>query len=107
MSSTGLIGVTGATGEVGSRVARRLADMGERTRLIVRDRSRLAPDLGDGEGREASSYGAREEMRAALEGVETLFLVPATESEDRLDQHRTAVEAAVEAGVGRVVYLSF
>src|SRR3954452_5110065 len=81
--------------------------MGERTRLIVRDRSRLAPDLGDGEGREASSYGAREEMRAALEGVETLFLVPAAESEDRIDQHRTAVEAAVEAGVGRVVYLSF
>jgi NAD(P)H dehydrogenase (quinone) len=46
-------------------------------------------------------------MRAALEGVDTLFLVPGTESADRLEQHRTAVEAAADVGVARVVYLSF
>jgi uncharacterized protein YbjT (DUF2867 family) len=57
--------------------------------------------------RVASSYGAREEMREALTGVDTLFLVPAAESPDRIEQHRTAVEAAVAAGVERLVYLSF
>ena len=46
-------------------------------------------------------------MRAALEGAHTLFLVPAEESEDRVEQHRTAVDAAVAAGVERIVYLSF
>jgi uncharacterized protein YbjT (DUF2867 family) len=46
-------------------------------------------------------------MRRALEGVETLFLVPAAEDEHRLDQHRSAVTAAVDAGVQRIVYLSF
>jgi uncharacterized protein YbjT (DUF2867 family) len=101
-----LIGVTGATGEVGGRVARRLAERGATQRLIVRDASR-APATDGAEVREASSYGARDEMRAALSGVDTLFLVPGTESADRLDQHRAAVEAAADAGVERLVYLSF
>jgi len=59
------------------------------------------------EVREASSYGIHDEMRAALDGVETLFLIPAKESPDRLEQHFTAVDAAVDAGVRRIVYLSF
>jgi NAD(P)H dehydrogenase (quinone) len=100
------IGVTGASGEVGRRVAARLAERGARQRLIVRDPSR-APAIEGAEVRQASSYGARDEMRAALEGVGTLFLVPAAESADRVDQHRTAVDAAVDAGVERIVYLSF
>jgi NAD(P)H dehydrogenase (quinone) len=36
-----------------------------------------------------------------------VFLIPAAESADRVSQHRTAVDAAVEAGVARIVYLSF
>jgi NAD(P)H dehydrogenase (quinone) len=98
-----MIGVTGATGGMGSRVARRLA--GEPLRLIVRDAARV-PAVG-AEVHEASSYGARDEMRAALKGVDTLFLIPAKESADRLQQHFTAVDAAVDAGVKRIVYLSF
>ena len=46
-------------------------------------------------------------MRAALDGAGTLVLIPAEESTDRVDQHRTAIDAAVAAGVGRIVYLSF
>jgi uncharacterized protein YbjT (DUF2867 family) len=94
------IAVTGATGEVGRRVVARL----ERPRLVVRDAAR-AP--ADADVRVASRYGAFEEMCAALAGVETVFLFPAAESEDRVEQHRTAVDAAVAAGVARIVYLSF
>ena len=100
-----MIGVTGATGFVGGHTARYVAERDAPLRLIVRDPTR-APDLG-AEVRAASSYGAGDEMRAALEGVDTLFLVPAEESVDRIEQHRTAVDAAVAAGVGRIVYLSF
>ena len=102
----GPIAVTGATGVVGGGVARRLAERGVAQRLVVRDPGR-APQLPGAEVRAASAYGVGEEMRAALAGAATLFLVPAEESKDRVDQHRTAIDAAVAAGVGRIVYLSF
>ncbi len=100
-----MIAVTGATGFVGGEVARRLAERGVEQRLVVRDPAR-APGLG-AEVRVASRYGAGDEMRAAFAGADTVFLVPAEESADRLEQHKTAVDAAVAAGVGRIVYLSF
>jgi uncharacterized protein YbjT (DUF2867 family) len=100
-----VIAVTGASGFVGGEVARLLAARGVPLRLVVRDAAR-APDLG-AEVRAASRYGAGDEMRAAFEGADTVFLVPAEESADRLEQHKTAVDAAAAAGVQRIVYLSF
>jgi NAD(P)H dehydrogenase (quinone) len=100
-----LIAVTGATGVVGGRVARHLAEAGARQLLVVRDPSR-APRLAGAEVRQTSGYAARDEMRAALEGADTLFLVPGAEAADRVEQHKTAVDAAVDAGVRRIVYLS-
>jgi NAD(P)H dehydrogenase (quinone) len=102
-----VIAVTGATGEVGGRVAGHLAERGLEQLLVVRDRSR-APEFERAEVRKAPrGYGDLEDMKRALDGAETLFLVPAAEAADRIDQHRTAVDAAVAAGVGRIVYLSF
>jgi uncharacterized protein YbjT (DUF2867 family) len=100
-----LIAVTGATGAVGTRLTARLAEAGANLRLVVRDASR-APEVG-AEVRQASGYGAGEEMRAALEGAHTLFLMPAAEAPDRVALHTTAIDAAVAAGVQRIVYLSF
>jgi uncharacterized protein YbjT (DUF2867 family) len=100
-----LIGVTGATGAVGGRVATRLAGSGHSQRLIVRDESR-APDLPGAEAAGAS-YDDPVAMRRALAGVETLFMVSAGEAADRVRQHIAAVDAAVAAGVERIVYLSF
>ena len=103
---SGLIAVTGATGVVGGRVTARLAAAGVPMRLLVRDPSR-APRQPGTEVRRIGGYGAAEDVRAALEGAATLFLLPAEESADRVEQHRTAIEAAVAAGVRRIVYLSF
>lgn len=100
-----MIAVTGATGLVGGRVATRLSEAGAPLRLVVRDPSR-APQLPGAEVRRASGYGAGDEMRAALEGADTLLLIPARESADRVEQHRTAVDAAVAAGVAHIVYVS-
>lgn len=100
------IAITGATGFVGSRTAARLAARGIAPRLVVRDPGR-APELPGAEVRRASSYGDAAGMRAALEGVHALFLVPAHETADRVEQHTTAVDAAVAAGVQHLVYLSY
>ena len=105
MSADGLIAVTGATGGLGGRVARRLAGRGVAQRLVVRDATR-APQL-DGAEVAVATYGDGEAMRRALDGVATLLLVSASEDRERVRLHTTAVDAAVAAGVGRVVYTSF
>jgi NAD(P)H dehydrogenase (quinone) len=46
-------------------------------------------------------------MHRALEGVDTLLLVSASEAVDRVRLHTGAVDAAVAAGVQRIVYTSF
>ena len=105
MSPSIPLGVTGATGAIGGRVAARIAGRGLSQRLIVRDPSR-APDLAGAEVARAA-YDDVAAMRAAFAGVGTLFLVSATEDRDRLQLHVNAVDAAVAAGVERIVYLSF
>ncbi|MDQ3916530.1 MAG: SDR family oxidoreductase [Actinomycetota bacterium] len=101
-----LFGVTGATGAVGGLVARLLAERGVAQRLVVRAGSDVA-DLPPAEAREITDYGDHTSMRAALEGMTAVFLVSGREHPDRLRQHKTAVDAAVDAGVERIVYLSF
>ncbi|AIJ24287.1 SDR family oxidoreductase [Amycolatopsis methanolica] len=101
----GRIAVTGATGQLGSRVAALLAERGVPQRLCVRDPAR-APKT---EGAEvvAADYADTAGFRDALAGVSTLFLVSGHEGPERMDLHRSAVRAAAEAGVDRVVYTSF
>lgn len=99
------IAVTGATGAVGGMVARDLVERGIPVRLVVRDPSR-APQL-DGAEVARAEFGDADAAESALRGIETLFMVSAAESADRLDQHRTFVDAATRAGVRHVVYTSF
>jgi NAD(P)H dehydrogenase (quinone) len=101
-----VIAVTGATGGIGGRVAPRLAERGAELRLIVRDPAR-APELRGAEVVQVSDYGEGEEMRRALDGAERLLLVSFEESRDRVDKHRAAIDAAVAAGVKRIVYTGF
>jgi uncharacterized protein YbjT (DUF2867 family) len=100
-----LIGLTGATGQLGGRVARRLAAAGVPQRLVLRDPGR-APVLELAEVAQAS-YGDKPALLNALDGVETLLLVSASESADRISLHKATVDAVVTAGVRRIVYTSF
>jgi NAD(P)H dehydrogenase (quinone) len=117
-----MIAITGATGEIGGRTASRLAERGIAQRLLVRDPGR-APRFQDAEVFPIASYSDEPAMNRALEGVKTLFLVSARDKMgviihsfenhlpvpeyDRMQEHKTAVRAAMTAGVERIVYLSF
>lgn len=102
------IGITGATGAIGSRVARALAADGHEPRLVVRDASRVETGLhGLPIAVVPGGYADEPEMRGALHGVDVLLLVSGAESADRMDHHAAAVRAARDAGVRRVVYTSF
>src|ERR671911_2411612 len=102
---TTTIALTGATGGIGGRVARLLEAAGVAPRLVVRDPTR-APQIA-GADVTTGEYADGEAMRRALDGAGTLLLVSAGEAADRVVQHRTAVDAAVAAGVKCIVYISF
>lgn len=99
------IAITGATGNIGGAVARALAADGVPFRMVVRDAAR-APKL-PGADVAVATYADRQAARDAFAGVDVLFLVSGAEASDRLDQHRTVVAAAADAGVRHVVYTSF
>ena len=99
------VGVTGATGRLGGRVARLLSSEGYSQRLLVRNPV-AAPDLSGTEVVGIPGYADGPACCEALHGVETLFMVSARESADRVDEHLTFVDAAVAAGVRHVVYTS-
>jgi uncharacterized protein YbjT (DUF2867 family) len=99
------VGITGSTGRLGGRVARKLAEAGSPQRLLVRDASR-APQLA-GATAVRSSYADRKAVTAALDGLRTVLMVSASESPDRMSQHRAFIDAAAAAGVQQVVYISF
>lgn len=100
-----VLAITGTTGRLGGRVAKRLADRGVAQRLLVRDPSR-APALPDTEIAEAA-YDDADAVAAALRGIDLVFMVSAAEHPERLAQHYAFVEGAVRAGVQHVVYTSF
>ena len=101
-----VIVVTGATGNVGRLVAERLSALGVEQRLLVRDAAR-APELAGAEVVEAD-YGDAESLAAALRRNDVVFMVSLHEGpKRRVPLHQSFVDAAVRAGVERVVYLSF
>jgi uncharacterized protein YbjT (DUF2867 family) len=98
------LALTGSTGHVGGAVARLLAADGIPTRLLVRDPAR-APELARAEVVRAEYAGTG--TVDALRGVDTLLMVSAGETADRVQVHASFVESAVAAGVRHVVYTSF
>jgi uncharacterized protein YbjT (DUF2867 family) len=104
MAAEELIAVTAATGQLGRRIAARLVDQGVAPRLVVRDPAR-APRLPGAEV-VAAAYES-DAFSPALRGVGTLVLISASEAADRVSLHTAAIDAAVMAGVRRIVYVSF
>src|SRR5271167_4783254 len=108
--------VTGATGFLGSHVARVLADQGADLRLLVRSTSNLR-NL-EGLNAETATGDLRDpgSLETAIAGCDTLFHVaadyrlwvrdPAEMYRSNVDGTRAILEAARRNGVRRVVYTS-
>jgi NAD(P)H dehydrogenase (quinone) len=99
------LALTGSTGHLGGRIAARLASAGAEHRLLVRDPAR-APVL-PGTEVVTAEHGDGDAVRQALAGVDTVLMVSAGETLDRVERHRTFIDAAAAAGVGHLVYTSF
>jgi uncharacterized protein YbjT (DUF2867 family) len=105
-ATSGLIGNTDASGEVGRRVAERLARLGCRQRLMVQHPSE-PPQFPGAEVTAITGYVDAEPLQRAMAGIQTLFLIPVKEQPERVRLHQSTVDAALAAGVERIVYSSF
>lgn len=108
--------VTGATGMVGNAIVRALLARGDSVRALVRDRTRATTmlpagvDTAEGDITDAASLGA------AVTGVDVVFHAAGMPEQwardpsifDRVNVRGTAnvLDAALRAGVARVVYTS-
>ncbi len=54
-----------------------------------------------------AEYRDRAASVRALDGLDVVMMVSGSESEDRVEEHKTFVDAAAEAGVRHLVYISF
>lgn len=103
-SSSPAILVTGATGTVGRQVVQQLARRGANVRALVRDLTK-AGDLPAGVTAVQGDLLDVDSLRAAFQGVDTLFLLNAVVP-DEFTQALVALNLAREAGITRIVYLS-
>jgi uncharacterized protein YbjT (DUF2867 family) len=96
--------ITGATGDVGSKVVRRLVERGDRPRIFVRDGVKARERFGADVDVFVGDLGDERSLGWALKGVGALFLVNSGPRIPELDA--LAARAAVSAGVGHLVKLS-
>lgn len=101
--------VTGASGPLGRLIVDRLIARGVPGDDIVatgRDRHRLSAAGALGARTVVSAYDEPESLDALLGDGDTLMFVSGSEVGRRHRQHQNVVEAAVRAGVRRIVYTS-
>ncbi len=101
--------VTGSTGPFGRHAIDELIRHGVRPSDIVaiaRSAEKAAPLAQQGVTVRLADYDRPETLGPALNGVDALLLVSASEVGRRVPQHAAIIDAAKAAGVSRVVYTS-
>jgi len=108
-----VIAVTGATGQQGGAVARRLLADGWKVRALTRDFSKPAAQALVEAGAEliAGDMDSRSELEAAFEGAYGVFSVqnfwlPSVGFDGEIRQGKSVADAAKAAGVQHLVYSS-
>lgn len=100
-----MILVTGATGTAGSHVVRALTARGASVRVLTRDPTKAERLFGPAVEVVPGDFAAPATLAAALAGAEQLLLSCADDPR-RVQWETAAIDAAVAAGVRRIVRLS-
>ena len=100
-----MILVTGATGNNGTEIIKRLAERGASIRAMVRNKPEQKDPLPAGVEYAIADFDDEDSVRRALAGVDRACLVAPSAEKGEVQQLRF-VDLAREAGVKHVVYLS-
>lgn len=102
---TVMIGITGVTGKLGSYVADLVDQQGISSIHLAR-RPERAKVYASAEIRKMV-YANTPEVVEALKGIDVLLMVSARENPERVEEHKSFLDAAKLAGVQHIVYTSF
>ena len=100
-----MIGITGVTGKLGSYVADLVNQQGISSIHLARSPER-AKVYASAEIRKMV-YANTPEVVEALKGIDVLLMVSARENPERVEEHKSFLDAAKLAGVQHIVYTSF
>lgn len=101
--------ITGATGQLGRHVVEALLQLNVPAGEIVaagRSVEKLAGFAGRGVQVRAMDYADASSVTAALKGARKVLLISGSEVGQRVEQHRTVIEAAKAEGVELLAYTS-
>lgn len=100
--------VTGATGQLGSAVVRRLLERTDAAdvAVLVRDERKAADLAGRGAAVRVGDYDDTTAMDQALVGVDRVLLIAGNDPQRRVQQHQNVIDACVRAGVGLIGFAS-
>ena len=106
-----MILVTGATGNLGKATIDSLLNKGvspNNITALVRDEKKSAELRSKGIQIKLGDYQNFESLISAFRNVDRLLLISSSSDiSKRFDQHKNAINAAKEAGVGHIIYTSF
>jgi uncharacterized protein YbjT (DUF2867 family) len=97
--------ITGATGNVGSRLVHHLVDSGQTVRAMVHDPAHAVRVAREGVDLAYADFADPISLRAALDGVDRVFLACGNVP-DQVASECALVDAAADSGVRRIVKLS-
>ena len=100
MNATPTVLVTGATGTIGSTLIPLLTARGATVRALVRDPGRLRPSSDGRIQLAVGDFADPASVRAAVEGVDAVFLACGNVPE-QVEYECTVIDAAAAAGVRR------
>lgn len=100
-----MILVSGATGGIGGEVCRLLKEERTPFRALCRKQAQVERLTSKGMDAVLGDFDRPETLAAAMQGIDTMFLItPPTRQQ--VTQETAAIDAAKEAGVGRIVKIS-
>lgn len=98
--------VTGATGHLGQLVITQLLKHVPAHEIValVRDATKATSLTAQGVSIRTGDYHQPESLSAAMEGVDRLLLISSNDFNQRLQQHKNVIDAALNAGVKHIYY---
>lgn len=100
-----MIGITGATGSIGSELSLLLAQSHIGARVMCRREAQLERFNALGHEAVLANFDHPETLDAAIKGCEKLFLLTAPD-EAHFEREKRIIDIAVNAGVGHIVRIS-